>query len=80
MWLIIILVVVSCTDLTLYFLHLFGNFIQLVLVCFTPVQLCTILNFLGKIFIMFSSFVISCKRISVGQMNGFEKVLVDNKG
>ena len=38
-WLIIILVVVSCTDLFLYFLHLFSNFIQLVLILFTPVQL-----------------------------------------
>ena len=40
-WLIIILVIISCTDLFLYFLHLFSNFIQLVPVLFTLVQLCT---------------------------------------
>ena len=42
-WLIVILVIISCTDLSLYFLHLFSNFIQLVLIIFTPVQLCTFL-------------------------------------
>ena len=47
-WLIIILVIISRTDLFLYFLYLFSNFIQLVSVLFTPVQLCTFLNFLGK--------------------------------
>ena len=44
-WLIIILVIISCTDLFLYFLHLFSNFIQFVPLLFTPVQLCTVLNF-----------------------------------
>ena len=42
MWLIIILVIISCTDLFLCFLHLFSN---LVPVLFTPVQLCTCLIF-----------------------------------
>ena len=37
-WLIITLVIVSCTDLFMYFLHLFSN---LVPVLFTPLQLCT---------------------------------------
>ena len=44
-WLIIIFVIVSCTDLSLYFLHPFSNFIQLVPVLFTPVQLCIFLIF-----------------------------------
>ena len=45
MWLIFILVTVNCTDLSLYFLHLFSEFIQLVPILFTPVQLCTFKNF-----------------------------------
>ena len=52
-WLIIMPVIVSCTDLFLYFLYLFSNFIQLVPILFTPVQLCTFLNF-GEIFYMSS--------------------------
>ena len=46
-WLIIIHVIVSCTNFFLYFLHLLNN---LVPVLFTPVQLCTLLIF-WKIFI-----------------------------
>ena len=41
MLVIIVLVIVSCTGLFLYFLHLFDNFIQVVPVLFTPVQLGT---------------------------------------
>ena len=33
--------IISCTGLPLHFLHLFSNFIQLVSVLFTPVQLFT---------------------------------------
>ena len=44
-WLIIIFVIVSCTDLFLYFLYQFSNFIQLVPILFTPVELCTLLIF-----------------------------------
>ena len=36
-WLIIILAIVNCTSLFLYFLHQFSNFIQHVSVLFTPV-------------------------------------------
>ena len=51
----IILVLVSCTDLFLYFLH---NVIQLVPVLFTPVQLCTFLNFQKNFVSCFISFFI----------------------
>ena len=46
-WLTITLVIVSCTRLNVLFAPtvLFSNFIQLVPILFTPVQLCTILNF-----------------------------------
>ena len=47
------LVIVSFTDLFLYFLHLFGKFIQLVPILFTPVQLCIFLNFFGKFYMLF---------------------------
>ena len=59
-WLIIILVIVSCTDLSLYFLDLFSNFIQVVSVVLTHVQLNWYLfNFL-KIFICLVSFLFYC--------------------
>ena len=45
-WLIIILAIVSCTGLFLCFLYQFSNFIHFY--TFTPVQLCTLLNFFGE--------------------------------
>ena len=44
-WLVFILVIISCTCLPLYFLHLFSNIIQVVPVVLTPVQLGTFLIF-----------------------------------
>ena len=56
-WLIIILVIISCTDLSsLYILHQFSNFIQLVPVLFAPVQLFTFLIFGGKFLCLVSLF------------------------
>ena len=50
---------ISCTCLSLYFLHLFSNFIQVVPVVLTPVQLGTFLIF-WKIFMScFISFLLS---------------------
>ena len=60
-WLIIMLVIVSCTDLFLYFLYLFSNFIQLVPILFTPVQLCTFLNFLEN-FYVFHNLILEGKK------------------
>ena len=57
-------VIVSCTDLFLYFLYLFSNFIQLVPILFTPVQLCTFLKFLGKFLYVLISMVYSTTTIS----------------
>ena len=43
-WLINVLVISSCTGLPLCISHPFSNFIQLVPLLFTPVQLCTFSN------------------------------------
>ena len=58
-------VIVSCTDLFLYFLYLFSNFIQLVPILFTPVQLCTFLNFFGKFLYVydFTGFFVCIERL-----------------
>ena len=58
-WLIIMPVIVSCTDLFLYFLYLSSNFIQLVPILFTPVQLCTFLNFLENFYMSSKTLVLS---------------------
>ena len=59
------------TQLFLYFLHLFNNFIQLVPILFTPVQLCTFLKIFGKIFITSCSLKLGSRYKSLLDENYF---------
>lgn len=61
-WLIIILlVIVSCTGVSLYLFQLFSNFIQLVHVLFTPAQLCILKKFCENVlFIGLTSIYTEC--------------------